>query len=201
LDEGQPRTGRSQDRIFGLDSGCPVPRNRGDGFSPKWGERATGDEEGEMRRACSRTARGRGWEEEGRARKRGCEEEGRRTEELEDGGTQRCNHAASRASSWASASTPPRRHGASSGEGGTGRARGKEAWGELAGWRRGGGDEVRRALMRDSSLGGWDQRDKERKKKRRKNKKNPTIRSHLSVANFTFVVFGPNRKWVRPIPP
>jgi len=61
---------------------------------------------------------------------------------------------------------------------GAGRARGKEARGELAGWRRGasslgklgagGGDEVRRAHVRDSSPGGWDRRDKERKKKRRK---------------------------------
>ena len=141
---------------------------------------------------------------------------GRRTgaRELEDGGTQRGEHvasratawaraaararaAASRASSWASASTPPRRppsvdaswasaaasraaswargelggrrHGASSGEGGAGRARWMEARGKLGKPGAGGGDEVRRAHVRDSSPGGWDRRDKERKEKRRKN--------------------------------
>jgi len=164
-----------------------VPSDFSDGARPKWDEALAGRrgrrEEGQgpaaaslrRRRCCVGGRRTGVWERMG-GRRMGARE-------LEDGGTQRGEHvasraraAASRASSWASASTPPRwppsadaswasaaaswargelggrRHGASSGEGGTGRARwGSQAPAEETRWAVG-IEEIRRGKRKEEKI-------------------------------------------------
>ena len=54
---------------------------------------------------------------------------------------------------------------------GAGRARRKEARGELAGWRRGASSLGKPGAGGGDEVGGWDRRDKERKEKKEKIKK------------------------------
>jgi hypothetical protein len=76
------------------------------------------------------------------------------------------------------------------------RSCGGGAWRPAAGLAGGGGEALRRDSRLSSSFQDAVGKEISQGEEKKKNESGP----HLSVGDSTFDVFGPNRKWVRPIP-